>query len=159
MPLALARDTLSGHMQWSGHYLVDPWTTDGLVDLQKFPRLRDYFEQHQELVKRRNTARKNPVSWYRTIDRVTHSLIPQYKLYVPDIKDQFNPVLDRGETYPHHNLYFVQSDLWDLEVLGGILLSAVGQFFIEAYGSECESGIFAFKPSTFGVSEFPILTQ
>jgi adenine-specific DNA-methyltransferase len=30
-------------------------------------------------------------------------------------------VLDRGETYPHHNLYFIESDTWDLEVLGGLL--------------------------------------
>jgi adenine-specific DNA-methyltransferase len=144
-PLALAKDTLSGHMSWSGHYLVDPWTSEGLVDLEDFPRLARYFEQHAELVKRRNTAKKNPNGWYRTIDRVTHSLIQRPKLYIPDIKDEFNPVLDRGETYPHHNLYFVQSDSWDLEVLGGILLSAVGQFFIECYGVRMRGGYFRFQ--------------
>jgi len=144
-PLALAKDTMTGHLKWSGHYLVDPWTTDGLVDLKDFPQLARYFGQHAELVKRRNTALKNPNNWYRTIDRVTHSLVKKPKLYIPDIKDQFNPVLDRGETYPHHNLYFVQSDLWDLEVLGGILLSAVGQFFIECYGVRMRGGYLRFQ--------------
>jgi hypothetical protein len=145
LPLALAKDTLSGHMKWSGHYLVDPWDTEGLVDLEKYPKLRAYLQQHEDLVKRRNTAEKNPCAWYRTIDRVNHSLTRKPKLYIPDIKNQFNPVLDRGETYPHHNLYFVSSEAWDLEVLGGILLSAVGQFFIESYGVRMRGGYLRFQ--------------
>ncbi len=144
-PLALAKDTATGHLKWSGHYLIDPWTSEGLVDLKDFPRLSLYLESHAVLVKRRNTAQKNPNNWYRTIDRVTHSLIQKSKLYIPDIKDEFNPVLDRGGTYPHHNLYFVESDVWDLEVLGGLLLSAVGQFFIECYGVRMRGGYLRFQ--------------
>ena len=56
------------------------------------------------------------------------------KLYLPDIKGRIAPVLDPGGTYPHHNLYFVTTEVWDLEVLGGLLLSSVAQFIIEAYG-------------------------
>ena len=29
-------------MKWSGHYLVDPWNSDGLVNLDNYPRLRAY---------------------------------------------------------------------------------------------------------------------
>ena len=85
-------------------------------------------------LKRRHTAVKNVRGWYKTIDRVTHSLTQKRKLYIADIKNVLEPVLDCGETYPHHNLYFVASDVWDLEVLGGLLLSAIGQFFVESYG-------------------------
>ena len=145
VPLALAKDTISGHLKWSGHFLVDPWNGEGLVDLCQFPKLRSYFESHQELVRNRNTAQKNPAGWYRTIDRVSHALIKKPKLYIPDIKNQLNPVLDSGETYPHHNLYFIQSDNWDLEVLGGILLSAVGQFFVECYGVRMRGGYLRFQ--------------
>ena len=67
------------------------------------------------------------------------------KLYVADIKDRLNPVLDRGETYPHHNLYFVQSEGWDLEVLGGLLLSDVAQFFVECYGVKMRGGYLRFQ--------------
>ena len=56
-----------------------------------------------------------------------------------------DPVLDRGETYPHHNLYFIQSDEWDLEVLGGLLMSAVGQFFVESYGVRMRGGYWRFQ--------------
>jgi hypothetical protein len=67
------------------------------------------------------------------------------KLYIADIKEVLNPVLDRGETYPHHNLYFIESDTWDLEILGGLLLSAVGQFFVESYGVRMRGGYWRFQ--------------
>lgn len=42
VPLAMTADTRQGVLQWSGHYLVDPWKTGGgLVDLAAYPRLRD----------------------------------------------------------------------------------------------------------------------
>lgn len=145
LPLALARDTLSGRLQWSGHYLVDPWDASDLVELSQYPRLKAYFESHQHLLRKRHTARKNSRGWYRTIDRVVHPLTKKWKLYIPDIKDRFNPVLDRGETYPHHNLYYIQSDEWDLEVLGGLLLSSVAQLFIESYGVKMRGGYLRFQ--------------
>ncbi len=103
MPLAMAQDTTKGEFHWSGHYLVNPWQADGLVELKDFARLRAYLEKNQDPIRKRNTARRNPHGWFRTIDRVNLSLTDRQKLYIPDIKDVFNPVLDKGETYPHHN--------------------------------------------------------
>ena len=47
------------------------------------------------------------------------------------MKAFINPVLEPGGYYPHHNLYYVVSDTWEMEVLGGILLSRIAQAFIE----------------------------
>jgi hypothetical protein len=145
LKLALASDICEGTMNWSGHYLVDPWNTDGLVNLEEYPRLRAYFEKHATVLKKRHTAAKNIRGWFKTIDRVTHTLTAQPKLYIADIKNILDPVLDRGETYPHHNLYFIQSDQWNLEVLGGLLMSAVGQFFVESYGVRMRGGYLRFQ--------------
>jgi adenine-specific DNA-methyltransferase len=145
LKLALVKDIAQGTLEWSGHYLVDPWNSGGLVDLGKFPRLRAYFEEHARALKKRHTAIKNANGWYRTIDRVTHSLTEKPKLYIADIKNSLEPVLDCGETYPHHNLYFISSDQWDLEVLGGLLLSAIGLFFVESYGVRMRGGYFRFQ--------------
>lgn len=145
LKLALVRDISDGRMEWSGHYLVDPWNSDGLVNLDKYPRLRAYFEKHALALKGRHTAAKNLRRWYRTIDRVTHALTAKPKLYIADIKSALDPVLDTGETYPHHNLYFIQSDAWNLEVLGGLLMSAVGQFFVESYGVRMRGGYLRFQ--------------
>lgn len=145
LPLAMAADTTNGSMHWSGHYLVNPWAPEGLVRLEHFPRLQAYLTTHAERLQKRHTARQHPGQWYRTIDRVNYPLLKTHKLYVPDIKNRLHPVLDQGQTYPHHNLYFIQSDQWDLEVLGGLLLSAIGQFFVECYGTRMRGGYLRFQ--------------
>lgn len=149
----MAADTASGQLRWSGRFLVDPWGEQGLVDLGKHPRLQTYLETHRERLQSRHVGKRNADGWYRTIDRVSHALTGRPKLYVPDIKDRLNPVLDRGETYPHHNLYVVHSAVWDhevlggllLEVLGGLLLSDVTQFFVECYGVRMRGGYLRFQ--------------
>ena len=88
---------------------------------------------------------RTPEGWYKTIDRVTHPLTERPKLYIADIKNRLDPVLDHGETYPHHNLYFIQSDDWDLEILGGLLMSTIGQFFVESYGVRMRGGYLRFQ--------------
>ena len=145
LKLALVSDICEGSLKWSGHYLVDPWNSHGLVNLGKYPKLSAYFEKHGAELKKRHTAVKNANGWYKTIDRVTHSLTAQPKLYIADIKNVLDPVLDTGSTYPHHNLYFIQSDEWDLEVLGGLLMSGVGQFFVESYGVRMRGGYLRFQ--------------
>lgn len=159
LKLALAEDIRSGTLHWSGNYLIDPWERDGLANLEKFPKLAAYFEGRASAIKRRNVAMKNPRSWFRTIDRVNHELTCKPKLFVADIKNELNPVLDRGETYPHHNLYFVQSDVWDLEVLGGLLLSQVAQFFIESYGVRMRGGYFRFQAQYLRRIRVPRVSQ
>lgn len=143
--LALASDISSGTLEWSGHYLIDPWSCSGLVDLREYPLMQAYFENHAAALKRRHTAKNSKVGWYKTIDRVSHALSVTPKLYIADIKNFLDPVLDRGETYPHHNLYFIQSEQWDLEVLGGLLFSQLGHFFVASYGVRMRGGYWRFQ--------------
>lgn len=145
LKLALVKDVAGGILDWSGHYLVNPWNHDGLVDLNDYLKLKAYYEHHATSLKKRHTAEKNATGWYKTIDRVNYALINKPKLYIPDIRNILEPVLDRGGTYPHHNLYFVQSDDWDLEVLGGLLMSSVAQFFVESYGVRMRGGYLRFQ--------------
>ena len=145
LKLAMAKDIGSGTLKWSGHYLVDPWNGAGVVKLDEYPRLSAYFEAHRLALMQRHTAKKSAHAWHKTIDRVTHALTEKPKLYIADIRDTLEPVLDSGQTYPHHNLYFLQSERWDLEVLGGLLISAVGQFFVESYGVRMRGGYLRFQ--------------
>lgn len=145
LPLAMACDLQGAKLAWSGHYLVDPWNGRGLVDLTEYPKLAAYLERHRSHLQRRHIGQKNPRNWYRTIDRVNHDLTSKPKLYLPDIKNRIAPVLDPGNTYPHHNLYFVAPHGWDAEVLGGILLSNVAQFFVEAYSVRMRGGWLRFQ--------------
>jgi hypothetical protein len=143
LPLALPRDIASGTVQWSGKYLVNPWEANGLVELEKWPRLSAYLADHRELLAKRHTAKNG--KWHKTIDRVTEGLVDREKLYLPDFKETIFPVLDSGSTYPHHNLYWVTSMEWDLRVLGGLLLSDVASLFIEAYSVRMRGGFLRFQ--------------
>lgn len=147
LPLAMARDTATGRLAWSGHHLIDPWDGDtgSLVRLDEYPRLREYFEAHSSALNRRNVAGRRPDQWYRTIDRVDHTLTARPKLLFPDIKATIHPVLDEGNLYPHHNLYWVASHSWDPSVLGGLLLSRVAQLFIECYAVRMRGGYLRFQ--------------
>jgi adenine-specific DNA-methyltransferase len=145
LPLLLTRDTADGTARWSGTYLVNPWKDGRLVDLADFPRLSSYLDAHATAVKSRHVARVRPERWYRTIDRVEPGLLERRKLLLPDLKAFIHPVLDDGVAYPHHGLYHVTSDAWDLEVLGGLLLSQVAELFVSTYCVKMRGGCYRFQ--------------
>lgn len=146
LPLAVGQDLRSGTFAWGGKYLVNPWDATGsLVELEEFPKLRAYLEGSGSRLRDRHTARKSPQGWYRTIDKVDASLTARPKLLFRDLGASANPVLDPGGHYPHHNLYYLVSEEWDLEVLGGLLLSRVAQAFIEAYCVRMRGGTLRFQ--------------
>lgn len=145
LPLALASDLHHGRVEWSGHYLVNPWNENGLVNLDDYPRLTAYLQPHRGLLSDRHTAKQRPQHWHKTIDRVTLARAGQEKLYIADIKDRLLPSLDLGKTYPQHNLYWITSEKWDLRVLGALLMSAVGEFFIHCYGVRMRGGFLRFQ--------------
>ncbi|MGX7827751.1 HsdM family class I SAM-dependent methyltransferase [Actinokineospora sp. 24-640] len=146
LPISMASDTRSGTFQWGGRYLVNPWSDEGsLVDLREYPRLRAYFARHRSDLDKRHTAQQNPTRWYKTIDKVNNSLISRSKLLIQDMRTSINPVLEKGGHYPHHNLYYVVSNKWDMEVLGGLLLSRIAQAFIEAYSVRMRGNTLRFQ--------------
>lgn len=145
LPILTASDIAGGEAKWSGKFLINPWQDGRLVDLAEFPGLAAHLHSHQSRVRSRHVARRRPSAWYRTIDRVTPGLLKRPKLLFPDIKPTAHPVLDVGRYYPHHNLYYVVSDTWDLEVLGGLLLSDVANLFVGAYCVKMRGGTYRFQ--------------
>jgi hypothetical protein len=146
LPLAMVRDTTTGTINWHGAHLVNPWDAEGdLVNLAEHPRLATYFKHHSADLRKRYIAAKQPARWYKTIDKVDHKLTARKKLLFPDMKLTIHPVYDDGKLYPHHNLYFIVSDVWDLEVLGGILLSRVAEAFVSAYAVKMRGGTLRFQ--------------
>ncbi|MFP5489588.1 MAG: Eco57I restriction-modification methylase domain-containing protein, partial [Acidimicrobiia bacterium] len=145
LPMVMAKDLAGGRISWAGHYLVNPWDDEGLVDIDDWPRFRAFLELHGRRVKGRHTAAKAPERWWRTIDRMTPGLLGTPKLLLPEMKASAHPVLDDGQFYPHHNLYYVTSSGWDLEVLGGLMLSDVTNLFIGAYCVKMRGGTYRFQ--------------
>lgn len=146
LPLAMTRDILSGTVKWRGFGVINPFGPDGkLVSLGDYPKLAAYFKQHSAAIKMRHVSKKNPQSWYRTIDRIYPELTAVPKLLIPDIKGEAHIVYEPGKLYPHHNLYFVTSADWDLQALQAVLLSDVTRMFISLYSTKMRGGFLRFQ--------------
>lgn len=146
LPLATTKDIVSGSVRWCGHGVINPFEDDGkLVNLAEYPKLRAYLDKHRELIAARHVAQKSPTNWYRTIDRITPSIAKKPKLLIPDIKNSAHVVYEEGKLYPHHNLYFVVSEEWDLHALQAVLLSRVARHFVAAYATTMRGGFLRFQ--------------
>jgi len=146
IPLAMTKDIASGEVQWLGKAVINPFTDEGsLVDLNLYPRLNQYLQSYKSLIESRHCAKKNPVNWYRTIDRITPSLMSKPKLLIPDIKSSAHIVFEEGKLYPHHNLYYIVSDEWDLRALQAVLLSAITCLFVSSYSTKMHGGSIRFQ--------------
>jgi len=145
MPIVMADDIRAGQLTTPTKMLLNPWDSDGkLVPLDQYPKFAALLSSHAS-VKERFVARRNPLTWYRTIDKVYPGIAKRPKLLLQDMKAQITPVFEPGGYYPHHNLYYVTSSSWDLEVLGGILLSKIAEEFIRAYGVKMRGGTLRFQ--------------
>ena len=134
VPLVMREDIEQGRIKPSTRCVINTFEEGGkLVDLTHYPKLQHYFQTHAAQLKKRHIAGKNPSAWFRTIDRVYPSLAREPKLLIPDIAGANEVVFEPGNYHPHHNLYFVTSAVWDLEVLGGLLSSRVALFFVWSY--------------------------
>lgn len=146
LPLALAADLSGGKVEWGGSYLANPFGTDGnLVDLEDYPGFKAYLEANKEPLKKRHVAKKSPHRWYRTIDHVHTDLTGTPKLLIPDIKGVPVVALDPGQFYPHHNLYVVTSDTWDLRALQRVLHSPHAWVMVAAYSVRMRGGFLRFQ--------------
>ena len=156
LALVTTKDIISGEVKWRGQGVINPFAESGaLVDLDEYPRLRRYLEARREVIAGRRCAQKAPANWDRTIDRITPALAARPKLLIPDIKGEAHVVFESGEFYPHHNLYYVTSDDWDLRALQAVLLSAVTRLFVATYSTKMRGGFLRFQAQYLRLIHIP----
>lgn len=146
LPLVKTKDIEKGVVEWQRLGVINPFREDGsLVKLADYPKLARYFEQHADAIRKRNCSKKNPTGWYRTIDRIYPELTHRPKLLIPDIKGEAHIVYEDGQLYPHHNLYFITSEEWDLKALQAVLRSGIAKLFVSVYSTQMRGGYLRFQ--------------
>ncbi len=160
LPLVMTKDIRSGEVVWGGQGVINPFSDGGgLVQLQDYPRLRHYLEARREVIAQRHCAQKAPDNWYRTIDRINPRLAQQPKLLIPDIKGEAHIVFEEGKLYPHHNLYYVTSNEWELRALQAVMLSAISQLFVATYSIRMRGGSLRFQAQYLRRIRIPMWSQ
>lgn len=146
--LALVRtqDLRDGNVDWQGKGVLNPFEESGqVVDLARYPKFAAYLHEHAAHIKARHVAKKNPERWFRTIDRIYPALAKTPKLLIPDIKGDAHIVYENGKLYPHHNLYFITSNDWDLRALQAVLMSGMARLFVSTYSTAMRGGFLRFQ--------------
>jgi hypothetical protein len=160
LPLAVAKDLATGLLCWGGLGILNPFDEQGrLVALANYPKLASYLKRHEADLRKRHVARKNPTSWYRTIDRIHLDLVKQPKLLIPDIKDKPTVVYDAGTVYPHHNLYWITSDTWPLRALQSVLRSTIARLFVWAYSVKMRGGFLRYQAQNLRRIRLPVWAE
>jgi hypothetical protein len=162
LPLVMAGDISPAQINWSGHHLIDPFDDEsatGLRDFTAFPGLAAYFEKHRARLQKRHVAKKRPDTWYRTIDRVTHSLTGKPKLILPDIQAGGVIGFDSGKYYPHHNVYWITSEGWNLRTLQALLRSTFVLDQIRAHSVQMRGGSLRYQAQVLRKVRLPHFTS
>ncbi|WP_234824115.1 Eco57I restriction-modification methylase domain-containing protein [Bremerella cremea] len=146
LPLATTKDIAGGQVEWQGLGVVNPFSDSGkLVELDRYPKLRNYLNARREELCKRHVVKKAPANWYRTIDRIRADLAHTPKLLIPDIKGAANVVAESGQLYPHHNLYFITAGEWDIEALKLVLSTGIAYLFVANYSTKMRGGYLRFQ--------------
>ncbi|MFT4295050.1 MAG: hypothetical protein QM582_06515 [Micropruina sp.] len=145
MPMVTPDAIRHGEFRFTGEHLISPWTADGLVQLSDYPKLARYYEREAHQLRSRSVAKRSGPHWYRTIDRQNFSLLQREMLVMQDMKAEATPVRVPAGYVPHHNLYWIVSNTWDLDALGGLLLSKVVEKQVEAYCVKMRGGTLRFQ--------------
>ncbi|MEZ8309323.1 TaqI-like C-terminal specificity domain-containing protein [Vibrio splendidus] len=145
VPLVTATDIRTGTLIPSGKFIVNTYDNNGVVELKHFPMLEKYLTQFQEVLQKRHVAKKSPHHWFKTIDRVYPERATQEKLLIPDIKSKLTTVYDSGQYHPNNSIYYICSSNWNLRALQGVLISGIGQLFVENYSTKVAGGNLRFQ--------------
>lgn len=160
LPLLMSQDIDVEGIEWSGHYLINPFQDGGagaLVSLVEHPGLAAYLESRADRLRARHVARSRPHAWYRTIDRIWPDLVATPKLVIPDIQPGGVVGIDEGKYYPHHNVYWVTSDSWPLPALQALLRSSIALIQVRALSVQMRGGSLRYQAQTLRRLRVPAL--
>lgn len=162
IPLIMAGDVGVAKSNWSGRFVVNPFSDadDGsLVDLADYPGLAAHFKLHSDQLRGRHVAKTRPANWFRTIDRIWPALTSTPKLVIPDIQRGGVIGVDEGEYYPHHNVYWITSDSWDLRALQALLRSTQVLIQVRAFSVQMRGGSIRYQAQTLRRLRIPSLSS
>ena len=126
IPCINARNLKGNSLNWDGRYLLNPYEADGkLIKLDAYPKAKAYLERKYDKLSSRYIARKMPLNWYATIDKIDRKLTATPKILIPDISGNTYLFIDHGHFYPQHNIYYITGgDIRSLTLLCALLMSS-----------------------------------
>jgi hypothetical protein len=120
-------------------YILNPYDSDGkVIDLEAYPRVKEYLEYHRPDLQERYCVRKKGKLWYETHDTIRTELETERRIVTPDLTSRSRfAVAER--MISHNTCYSIFYD-GDLQALAAILNSSVFEFLLKSSLPEMDSG-------------------
>jgi len=156
LPIVKSNALKGDRINWDKSFIINPYEGGELCNLEKYPKLKAYFHKHKKRLQQRYTAQKNPLKWYKTIDKIKPELLTQPKLLLPDLTKNLFLHIDRGKFYPHHNLYYItHKDEEKLRLLATVLMSDFVKNQFNQIGIKMNGGVVRFQAQTLKKLRIP----
>lgn len=136
LPAVTAKEIKNGVICWEGNYIINTHDDNGIIQLSNYPKLATYLYYHKDKLANRHVAKKDPAKWFKTIDKINIERRKKEKLMIPDIGNKLTVIYDDGKFQPTNSIYYICSTEWNLHALRVLLLSKVGEFFIQMYSTK-----------------------
>lgn len=145
LPVITASEIKSGNVKWKNRYIINTYDENGIINLDKYPKLSKYLHGFKDILSQRHVAKKDRINWFKTIDRVYSCRASSEKLLIPDISNTPVVIYDKGKYHPNNSIYYICSEEWNLEALRVILLSNITRLFISAYSTKIANGYIRYQ--------------
>ena len=159
LPILLSKDLRGDKLKWSGNFILNPFGANGeLIDLDKFPKAELYLLSHQDVLNKRHVTRKNQKNWFKTIDKIQNDLTFRDKIILPDMSGNTSIFIDKGEYYPHHNLYYITGkNKKQLTLLAALLMSDFVKDQLLEFGNKMNGGYARWQSQNLKKLQVPII--
>jgi tRNA1(Val) A37 N6-methylase TrmN6 len=159
LPIITSKDLKGNKINWSGNYLINPFSDNNhLINLEKYQKTRDYFYSNKSRLICRHISKKNPDKWYSTIDKIDPELTFKDKILIPDISGNSKLFIDRGNYYPHHNLYYITGCSYTkLELLAAVMMSDFVKDQLKEIGNKMNGGYPRWQSQNLKKLRIPII--
>lgn len=160
IPIIVSKSLKGNKINWDRSYVINPFERDKLCNLDNYPNLKKYLYKNKDILMQRHIAKKNPANWYKTIDKIKLDLIIKPKLLLPDLAESKFIHLDKGNFYPHHNVYYITAkSVNNLKILACLLMSEFVKKQLSNIGIRMNSGLPRFQSQTLKKLKIPIIEK
>jgi len=159
LPILLSKDLRGDKLEWGGNFILNPFGVNGeLIDLDIFPMAKLYLLSHQDILNKRHVTRQNQKNWFKTIDKIQKDLTFRDKIILPDMSGNISIFIDKGEFYPHHNLYFITGkNKKQLTLLAALLMSDFVKDQLLEFGNKMNGGYARWQSQNLKKLQVPII--
>lgn len=156
LPIITARDLTNNTLNWKRQYVINPFDSNKLCNLDHFPHLKEYLLKNKDSLLARHIAKKSADRWYQTIDKINPGIQQQNKILLPDLSGNSFIFIDEGTYYPHHNIYYITGpDLRSLKILACLLMSDFVKHQLSRIGIKMNGGLPRFQSQVLRKIKIP----